>query len=45
MFNGFVASEINSKLTEDINVEKMKNTGKRQAVRYSVQCTLYIEKS
>jgi hypothetical protein len=32
MFNGFVASEINSELTEGLNFEELKENGKRQAV-------------
>jgi len=43
--NGFVASEIYSELTEGLNIEELKENRKRQAVYYSVHCTLYIEKS
>jgi len=45
MFNGILATEINSELTEGLNFEKLKENRNRQSVCYSVHCTLYNEKS
>ena len=45
MFNGFVAPEINSEFREGLYFKQLKKNGKRQAVCYSVHCTLYIGKS